>query len=378
MTPDQESQIGRPAIWALVALPPPVTGLTLLTEKVVDRLQQTDDVQCYDWSPKKLPRGWRFRLVRGWRVIRSIFKLLAGGRARGRRLYVAANSRSGLWLTMLLAAVGRGLGYQVFLHHHSYLYIDFFDRRLSWICSILKERGTHIVACDLMEQDFHRVYPAATQFAYVNPSLLTGPIGAPRSAASQPFTIGHLSNLSPAKGIDIVLDTFRRLHKQRSDVRLKLAGPFYPGPARDLVTNALQEFPQNIESVGPVFGEAKLNFFRQIDCFVFPTRSESWGIVLNEAMAAGVPVIAPDRGCIRTVVGDRAGIVIHPGEDFAARAAEQIMKWIDQPDEYRAASEAAWEQATELKREADEVLERFVEQISGQQPAREPRPAVVK
>jgi glycosyltransferase involved in cell wall biosynthesis len=234
---------------------------------------------------------------------------------------------------------------------------------MDWICSWLGERGTHVVACEQMEQDFRRIYPAAGRFAYVNPSLMTGPIGTSRTASGQPFTLGHLGNLSHAKGIDKVLDTFRALHNERSDIRLKLAGPFFPGKARRLVTCALLDFPENVEWIGPVFGQEKCNFFNQIDCFLFPTRSESWGIVLNEAMAAGVPVIASDRGCIRAVVGDRAGIVIHPNENFASRAAEQVLRWIDNPEEYQAASKAACDQAIYLQRYADEILEQFVDQL---------------
>jgi glycosyltransferase involved in cell wall biosynthesis len=86
---------------------------------------------------------------------------------------------------------------------------------------------------------------------------------------------------------------------------------------------------------------------------------------LNEAMAAGVPVIASDRGCIRTLVGDQAGIVIPADGDFAKLAADQAARWIENPDEYRAASQAACERAAYWKREADQVLEQFVAQVFG-------------
>lgn len=365
MMSPQKSENGKATIWALVALPPPVTGMTLLTEKVVQRLLRTVEIRCFDWSPKSIPRGMRFRLVRAWRVIRSMGSLLAAGRAQGGRLYIAANYKAGLWLTLILVILARRLGYLVYLHHHSYRYIDQFDRRIGWICSILGERGVHVVACDQMEQDFRQIYPAATRFAYLNPSLLTGPIGTSRRTCGQLFTLGHLSNLSHAKGIDRVLDTFRALRQQQGNVRLKLAGPFFPGGAQRLVTRALADFPQHVEWLGPVFGEQKSAFFRDIDCFLFPTRSESWGIVLNEAMAAGVPVIATDCGCIRTLVGDRAGIVVNRDQDFATRAAEQVLLWMENSQSYQAASNAACEQATVLQREADEVLEKFVEHFTG-------------
>jgi glycosyltransferase involved in cell wall biosynthesis len=362
----QKSDNHNATIWALVALPPPVTGMTLLTEKVVQRLQRSVEIRCFDWSPKNVPRGVRFRMVRAWRIIRSMSSLFAAGRAQGDKLYTAANYKSGLWLTLFLILLARRLGYLVYLHHHSYRYIDQFDRRMSWICSILGERGVHVVACNQMERDFRQIYPAATRFAYLNPSLLSGPIGTSRRTCGQRVTLGHLSNLSHAKGIDSVLDTFRALYQRQCNVRLKLAGPFFPGGARQLVMQATADFPEHVEWLGPVFGEEKSAFFRDIDCFLFPTRSESWGIVLNEAMAAGVPVIAADCGCIRTLVGDRAGTVVARHQDFATRAAEQVLLWMENPESYRDASIAACEQATILQQEAGEVLEAFVEQFTGQ------------
>jgi glycosyltransferase involved in cell wall biosynthesis len=350
-------------VWALVALPPPVTGLTLLTEKVVQRLQLAGPVRCIDWSPKKLPRGWRFRAVRAWRVLASIGEVIGAGRAATSRLYVAANSRAGLYLTLLLAAIGRWRAHEVFLHHHSYLYLDQYDRRMAWICFLLGTKGVHVVACQQMEREFQRLYPAACRFAHINPSLVAGSVGEPRTAPGRPFVVGHLGNLSEAKGIDVVLETFRALHGKDNNIRLKLAGPFYPGKARQLVTRAIADFPDAVEWIGPVFGQQKRDFFSQIDCFVFPTRSESWGIVLNEAMGAGIPVIAADRGCIRTVVGGRAGLVVENDESFSGRAAEQVLAWIENPREYRAASAAACEQARFLQQDAADALESFVDRV---------------
>jgi glycosyltransferase involved in cell wall biosynthesis len=83
-------------------------------------------------------------------------------------------------------------------------------------------------------------------------------------------------------------------------------------------------------------------------------------------MAAGVPVIATACGCIRTVVGDRAGVVVARDQDFPTRAAQQVLLWMEDSESYRAASEAASDQAAFLHRQAGEVLEKFVEQITDQ------------
>jgi glycosyltransferase involved in cell wall biosynthesis len=352
-----------PVVWALVALPPPVTGMTLLTEKVVQRLKQSAAIHCIDWSPKNLPRGWRFRVVRGWRVIQSIARLLRAGRVHDGSLYIAANSKAGLWLTIVLAATGRLLGYEIYLHHHTYRYLDRVDRRMTWICNRLRDGVVHVVACPEMEEDFRRVYPAARRFSFVNPSLVTGTIGSPRSAVGQPFVLGHLGNLSHAKGLDLVLKAFRELRLSGANVRLHLAGPFYSRQARQLAAKDLADYPKDIVWFGPVYGADKDKFFAGIDAFLFPTRSESWGIVLNESMAAGVPVIAANRGCVRAVVGDRAGVVVPQDADYVTQAVEQVRIWIDNPAEYAATSTAACQRARSLQLEAKQVLEDFANQL---------------
>ena len=79
------------------------------------------------------------------------------------------------------------------------------------------------------------------------------------------------------------------------------------------------------DPLGPVYGDDKAKFFAEIDVLLFPTqyKHESWGIVLNEALAAGVPVITNDRGCSSIVVGDRAGLVVPDPAQFVASATRR-------------------------------------------------------
>jgi glycosyltransferase involved in cell wall biosynthesis len=98
---------------------------------------------------------------------------------------------------------------------------------------------------------------------------------------------------------------------------------------------------------------------------LFPTRypAESWGIVLNEAFAAGAPVITFDRGCTCDVVGEQAGLVVPRSGEYVAAAARQIEEWIADPVAYRAASQAAIERARFLCQQGEEQLERLVQHM---------------
>ncbi len=60
---------------------------------------------------------------------------------------------------------------------------------------------------------------------------------------------------------------------------------------------------------------------RQADLFLFPSRFESYGMVVAEALAAGLPVVANRTGGIPEVGGDSPAVILCSGdEDFAARS----------------------------------------------------------
>jgi glycosyltransferase involved in cell wall biosynthesis len=55
---------------------------------------------------------------------------------------------------------------------------------------------------------------------------------------------------------------------------------------------------------GMVSEEEKFRLLKASRVFAMPSRYESWGIVVNEALAAGIPVVAYDLSCYRPVFGE--------------------------------------------------------------------------
>jgi glycosyltransferase involved in cell wall biosynthesis len=350
----------RIEVWMLGPIPPPVTGMTVLTRAVVEAMQAAGPVRFLNWSPNMKRRSLRMRLVRNYQVIKSVLALIAHGRVVNQRLYVVANSPSGLYMTALIVYIGRRLGYTVHLHHHVYTYIDNHDGRMAWIDRCLAGHGYHIVHAQKMIEDFRRQYQSQNRFLVVHPSIVEVPIDRPHDCSHRPFRLGLLSGLQLSKGLDVAIETFKSLRASGRDVSLTLAGPAVNGGARRLIEQTIADYPDCVRHIGPVYGADKAKFFDEIDAFIFPTMTESWGLVLNEALGAGVPVITFDRGCTATVVGSAAGLLIATTDSFVEKASQQVIKWMENEDDYRRASIAAVAQAEHLHREGQRTLADFV------------------
>jgi phosphatidylinositol alpha-mannosyltransferase len=105
--------------------------------------------------------------------------------------------------------------------------------------------------------------------------------------------------------------------------RLFVAGP---GDASDQLKDADPPAASATHVLGTVSDVDKASLLRSVDAYVAPhLGGESFGIVLVEAMAAGVPVVASDIPGYRDVVGD-AGMLVPPGDPAAlARALDALL-----------------------------------------------------
>jgi glycosyltransferase involved in cell wall biosynthesis len=113
---------------------------------------------------------------------------------------------------------------------------------------------------------------------------------APRG--DRPFTFLFSGQLIERKGVDLLLSAFIRAAAQRADLRLRLAGD---GPMREALLAKIPEaLRDRIELLGFVPWEALPATYAAADALVIPSRHDGWALVVNEALAAGLPVIASE------------------------------------------------------------------------------------
>jgi glycosyltransferase involved in cell wall biosynthesis len=118
------------------------------------------------------------------------------------------------------------------------------------------------------------------------------------------FVVGTIAQLQHLKGIDLVLETARRVLASRDDVLFLHVGP--PGHneadfAREMMERAHDaEFRGRVRFLGPRADVPDL--LASMDALFHPTRQETFGLVVVEAMAAGIPIVCSRAGGLPEII----------------------------------------------------------------------------
>jgi glycosyltransferase involved in cell wall biosynthesis len=329
--------------------PPPLHGMSLITEYVKNRVSVKASPLVIDFAPHSLERSFIVRFGKVFRVLRCLFQLLSylvAGRIGA--VYLSLSGGYGQVYDAMFACLCRAFGRKLYLHHHGYQYLNQHRRLSELLFTIAGKNAIHIVACEKMGCDLKRLYPIVSKVKVISGIAALDVWDGAVVLRKRLKSIGFLSNISIEKGILEFLDIAAWADQAGLPLRFVLAGPYHDEKIRHLVEKRLSTL-SNIIRVGAVYGGAKLAFFNSIDIFLLPSHNESEGLVIHEAMSRGVPVIASSRGCIEQIVSDVVGLRLAPTDDFVAGAISKINEWLQCPDEFMSMSQAALRQFDELR-----------------------------
>ncbi|MDP6419618.1 MAG: glycosyltransferase family 4 protein [Candidatus Krumholzibacteria bacterium] len=133
------------------------------------------------------------------------------------------------------------------------------------------------------------------------------------------------------KGLPYLLKAFERLRQDRDDLELIVVGD---GPDRRRIQRKIpQQLRDDIHFVGFVPRGKLAEYYASADIFCAPSLGqESFGMVLLEAMAAGLPVVGFDIEGYRDVVShERDGLLVPPRDELAL--AEALDRLLATPEE---------------------------------------------
>jgi glycosyltransferase involved in cell wall biosynthesis len=162
------------------------------------------------------------------------------------------------------------------------------------------------------------LFAAGEKAARARAERLRGELGVPRRYF---LFVGRMVR---TKGVLDLLQAYGSLSAElRSEVGLVFAGE---GPLRaECEADARSIFPGAVHFAGFVHRDELAGYYGLAECFVFPTHSDPWGLVVNEAMACGLPVICSRvAGCAADLVRGNGRIVKEQDVRQLAMAMHEI------------------------------------------------------
>ncbi|WP_461209830.1 glycosyltransferase [Desulfocurvus sp. DL9XJH121] len=195
------------------------------------------------------------------------------------------------------------------------------------------------MAHELMDKGVDRkrvaLYPRGVDVERFHPARRNGFFQSHYGLEAAEFKFLYVGRVSREKNLDVLARAFKDLCAKRPGVRLVVVGK---GPYLEEMRTELSGFPATF--TGPLMGDDLAAAYASSDAFVFPSTTDTFGNVVLEAQASGLPVIVTDQGGPQeNLVPGITGFVVPDGE---ARHFERAMQTLaDDPERVQAMRRAA-------------------------------------
>ena len=136
------------------------------------------------------------------------------------------------------------------------------------------------------------------------------------------------------KGIDLLIQAWTEVVKKYTDVKLVIGGG---GSTKTKVEQWVEEhgISKYVEFTGALDRKQVIQEMQSCDCFVLPSRYETFGVVYIEAMACGKPVIAVANGGPDDFVKPFNGLLIKPGAEELVQAFYEMIGHLTRGNYYQ-------------------------------------------
>jgi glycosyltransferase involved in cell wall biosynthesis len=213
-------------------------------------------------------------------------------------------------------------------------------------------RATAIVAIGReAERDYERRFPGPRTFCIPYHCDLSAFLAAPeRGKPGGPLTFLFCGQMIRRKGVDLLLTAFDRVVAKGLDVDLVLVGREAELPEFLAAVSPRARARVRYEGFQPP--ERLPEYFRRADVFVLPSRYDGWGVVVNQALGAGLPVITSDAaGAGLDLVEDGVNGLCFPAGDVD-QLQRGIERLVASPETAREWGKASRRKALDLTPEA--------------------------
>jgi len=123
------------------------------------------------------------------------------------------------------------------------------------------------------------------------------------------FTFISVGNLIESKCFDLLIETFEDLYKENKNIKLVVVGK---GPLEGSLKRKVykKKMSSVISFMGAVNNSKLVEMYNLADCFVLPSRFETFGVVYAEALCSGLPIISTKNGGINDIYEEGCGHLV--------------------------------------------------------------------
>lgn len=309
-------------------LPPPVHGFSAINFAMHNLLKNKKvELITFNRTPpvsKSLFIRLAGKFLHVFMQVLSLLMLFI--KSKPQSVYMGLSGGMGQLFDLPFLLLTHLFGVKVFIHHHSYAYINS-PTRISKAVFYLTKNAKHIALCASMKISLQEVYGLdENNVLALSNSAFDADTNLVSEKSERVLTLGFISNITADKGIFEFFDLIELLNKQNCKVFGRIAGPVNKG--------IQSEFNRRISSLnhvihlGPVYGQSKQDFYSSIDILSFPTKyvNEAEPVTIIEALKNGIPVVAALRGCIADQIDNSCGLVIDDYENIVKGSAVYIQK----------------------------------------------------
>lgn len=173
---------------------------------------------------------------------------------------------------------------------------------------------------DLLRRQLDNTYPKLGHILScpVPPGVITPKFKGQNKGTEEPKALGFIGREWKRKGLELVIQIFRQLHKNNPRLRLVVAGVDF---------EELKPLAADLESQLDVMGwvQDKESFYQKVNMVIHPARLEAFGMVVTEALARDIPVLVSDQ------VG--AASEIKEGQGRILPLTSSISEWVKAAEE---------------------------------------------
>lgn len=227
-----------------------------------------------------------------------IFKLFINKIIKSNNLKIDAIHTHGLNLiTYSAVSIGVNQNIPVFCHLHD-SYIENLNKKMDSILKVVFEKATKLLAVsEFQKNTILKLYPNLNNIDVVYNGIDTNKFKVSTGVKNGRFIF--IGNLIPTKGLDILIEAVKTLADKNIVIDV-----YGKGNHESEYISLIKKYKleSNFVFKGTVENTEIPNIVKNYEALILPTKYETFGIVLIESLASGVPVLASDLCAVPEIV----------------------------------------------------------------------------